>query len=53
MGADGSWTSAACVWNFHQDEHDVWRAYDKHRAYVSARCLFALRRAAGQVDFVA
>jgi hypothetical protein len=53
MGADGSWRSAACVWNFHQDEHDVWRAYDKHRAYVSARCLFALRRAAGQVDFVA
>jgi hypothetical protein len=53
MGADGSWTSAACVWNFHQDEHDVWRAYDKHRAYVSARCLFALRRAAGQVDSVA
>jgi hypothetical protein len=47
MAADGSWSSAACVWEFHSTEHDVWRAYDTHRTYVSARCLTALRRAAG------
>jgi anti-sigma-K factor RskA len=46
MAADGSWTSRACVWEFHSDERDVWRAYDTHRAYVSARCTIALRRAA-------
>lgn len=46
MAADGSWTSQACVWEFHSDEGDVWRAYDTHRAYVSARCTIALRRAA-------
>jgi hypothetical protein len=42
MAADGSWTSRACVWEFHSDERDVWRAYDTHRAYVSARCTSAL-----------
>lgn len=49
MAADGSWTSEACVWEFHADETDVWRAYDRHRAYVTARCTTALRRAAGQL----
>jgi hypothetical protein len=47
MAADGSWTSAACVWEFHANEQDVWRAYDTHRAFVTARCMIALRRAAG------
>lgn len=49
MAEDGSWTSRACVWEFHADENDVWRAYDTHRAFVSARCMAALRRAAGQL----
>jgi hypothetical protein len=49
MAADGSWSSRACIWEFHFDERDVWRAYDTHRAYVSARCTTALRRAAGDV----
>jgi len=49
MAADGSWTSRACIWEFHAGEDDVWRAYDTHRAYVSARCTTALRRAAGQL----
>jgi hypothetical protein len=49
MAADGSWTSRACVWEFQLDEHEVWRAYDTHRAYVSARCTIALRRAAGEL----
>lgn len=49
MAADGSWTSPACVWEFHAGETDVWRAYDVQRAYVSARCTTALRRAAGQL----
>ena len=49
MAPDGSWTSSACVWEFHAGERDVWRAYDTHRAYVSARCTTALRRAAGQL----
>jgi glycosyltransferase involved in cell wall biosynthesis/1,4-dihydroxy-2-naphthoate octaprenyltransferase len=47
MAEDGSWTSGACVWEFHANEHDVWRAYDTHRAFVTARCMTALRRAAG------
>jgi hypothetical protein len=47
MAADGSWTSQACVWEFQLDERDIWRAYDTHRAYVSARCATALRRAVG------
>jgi hypothetical protein len=49
MAADGSWNSRSCIWEFHFDEHDVWRAYDTHRAYVSARCTTALRRAAGEL----
>jgi 1,4-dihydroxy-2-naphthoate octaprenyltransferase len=49
MAGDGSWRSVACVWEFHASEHDVWRAYDTHRAFVSAQCLIALRRAAGQI----
>ncbi|MEA2786741.1 MAG: squalene-hopene/tetraprenyl-beta-curcumene cyclase [Candidatus Eremiobacteraeota bacterium] len=49
MAADGSWTSEACVWEFHAGETDVWRAYDRHRAYVTARCMTALRRGAGQI----
>ena len=49
MAADGSWTSRACVWEFHMSEQDVWRAYDTQRAYVTARCLIALRRAAAQL----
>jgi hypothetical protein len=49
MAADGSWTSGACVWEAHYNETDIWRGYDTHRAFVSARCMIALRRAAGQV----
>src|SRR6202165_1309368 len=49
MTADGSWTSQACIWEFHADERDVWRAYDVHGTFVSARCSSALRRAAGQL----
>jgi hypothetical protein len=49
MAADGSWTSRTCVWEFHFDERTVWRSYDAHGAYVTARCLTALRRAAGQL----
>jgi hypothetical protein len=49
MSEDGSWRSLACVWEFHANEHDVWRAYDTHRAFVSARCMTALRRAASQL----
>ena len=49
MAGDGSWTSRACVWEFHAEEGDVWRAYDTHGAFVSARCMIALRRAAGQL----
>lgn len=44
MAADGSWSSRACVWEFHAGDRDVWRAYDGHRAYVTARCATALRR---------
>jgi hypothetical protein len=50
MAADGSWNSPSCVWEFHFDDDDVWRAYDTHRAYVSARCTTALRRAAGELS---
>ncbi|HEY0613779.1 MAG TPA: hypothetical protein VGC96_04020 [Candidatus Elarobacter sp.] len=49
IAADGSWTSAACVWEFHAAAGDVWRAYDRHRAFVTARCTTALRRAAGEL----
>ena len=49
MADDGSWTSAACIWESYWTEHDLWRGYDTHRAYTSARCLIALRRAAGQL----
>jgi hypothetical protein len=47
MAGDGSWASRACIWEFHAGKGDVWRAYDSHRAFVSARCSIALRRAAG------
>ncbi|MEA3002711.1 MAG: squalene-hopene/tetraprenyl-beta-curcumene cyclase [Sphingomonadales bacterium] len=49
MAEDGSWTSSACIWEFHADARDVWRAYDTYRTFVSARCLIALRCAAGQI----
>lgn len=49
MGADGSWRSGACIWEFPVPGGDVWRAYDAHGAYVSARCTVALRRAAGEL----
>jgi hypothetical protein len=48
MAGDGSWTSGACVWASYWSENDIWRGYDKHRAFVSARCLIALRRATGR-----
>jgi hypothetical protein len=46
---DGSWASGACVWESHWNEHDIWRGYDTHRAFTTARCLIALRRAGGQL----
>jgi hypothetical protein len=49
IAGDGSWTSGACVWESHWNEHDIWRGYDTQRAFVSARCLIALRRVAGQL----
>jgi hypothetical protein len=45
IGEDGSWSSSACIWQFHAGEGDVWRAYDRHRTLVTARCMTALRRA--------
>lgn len=47
MAEDGSWASGACIWESHWNEQDIWRGYDHHRAFVSAKCLLALRRAAG------
>jgi len=49
MAGDGSWTSGACVWEAYSHEHDIWRGYDTHRAFITARCMIALRRAAGQL----
>jgi hypothetical protein len=49
MAPDGSWKSDANVWAFSAEEGNIWRAYDVHRAYVTARCLTALRTAAGQL----
>jgi hypothetical protein len=45
MAPDGSWRSAACIWEFHAGPKDIWRAYDHQGAYVSSRCMTALRRA--------
>lgn len=50
MATDGSWTSEACIWQFPAGNGELWRAFDLHRAYVSARCLIALRRASGQLS---
>lgn len=44
---DGSWQSDRCVWEFHADTSDVWRAYDRDRALTTALCVLALRRAGG------
>jgi hypothetical protein len=49
MAEDGSWTSRACIWEFPMRTGDIWRGYDTHRAFVSARCSIALRRVAGQL----
>jgi hypothetical protein len=49
LSAAGAWSSGACIWEFVADEQDVWRAYDTHGAYVTARCVTALRRAADGV----
>ncbi len=49
MAPDGSWASTACIWEAYWTEHDIWRGYDQHRTYITARCLVALRRAAGQL----
>jgi hypothetical protein len=46
---DGSWTTSAPIWEFHFAKDDIWRAYDLHRAYVTARCVVALRRVAGEL----
>jgi len=48
MAPDGSWSSRASVWDFPLDGR-VLHGYDTHRAYVSARCVTALRRATGQI----
>ncbi len=49
VAPDGSWRSDACIWEFVRDDDDVWRAYDVHHTYVTARCLTALRMAAEQL----
>jgi hypothetical protein len=49
MAADGSWASRACLWEFPTNDGDMWRSYDVHRTYVTARCTIALRRAADQL----
>jgi hypothetical protein len=47
--AAGSSASSGVRVGVYAGERDVWRTYDGHRAYVSARCTTALRRAAGQL----
>ena len=49
MMEDGSWSSPATIW-FYKWPHDLWRAHDSDRAYVTARCLIALRRAGHAVQ---
>lgn len=49
MADDGSWKSDACIYEFVASDDDLWRAYDEHRTYVTARCLTALRAAAGRL----
>ncbi|MEO8482883.1 MAG: hypothetical protein ABI634_11775 [Acidobacteriota bacterium] len=46
---DGSWNSNRCVWEFHAEAEDVWRAHDTDHAFVTAVCAIALRRAVGQL----
>jgi len=49
MAGDGSWTSGACVWEAYSNENEMWRGYDTHRVFITARCMIALRRATGQL----
>jgi len=49
MADDGSWSSPACIWVGTVPPDDMWRGYDRHGSYVTARCLIALRRAACQL----
>lgn len=46
LAADGSWSSKASIWEWLGDE-GVWYGLDEDRAFVTACCLTALRRAAG------
>ena len=50
MNEDGSWSSAACVWEFLADDTDLWRAFDGARTFTTAICTIALRRASGQLQ---
>lgn len=42
---DGSWASSSCIWQSYWTESDLWRGYDSHRTFITARCVIALRRA--------
>lgn len=46
IAADGSWNSKASIWEWLGDQ-GLSYAYDEDRAFVTACCLTALRRAAG------
>ena len=42
---DGSWSSTACIWQSYVVDGDLWQGYDSHRAFTTALCVIALRRA--------
>lgn len=46
MAADGSWSSKTAIWEW-LGADGLWYGYDEDRAFVTACCLTALRRAAG------
>jgi glycosyltransferase involved in cell wall biosynthesis len=46
MAADGSWRSKTAIWEW-LGADGLWSGYDEDRAFVTACCLTALRRAAG------
>jgi hypothetical protein len=43
MQKDGSWNTKQIIWEFHDNNGDVWRALDNHRVIATAVCVAALK----------
>jgi len=50
MGPDGSWKTTYPIWEFHDNDGDIWRAYDSNHIITTSLCVEVLNTILKMMD---